>query len=145
MCGKETTTTEELVRPAGGGSCRKSARNQRSAIVPAEERYRNSLRFPIPAGERRWRRRERSYTVDGDEAGVDGSPESRAREATRFFDHQLASLLRLLCMPETKGERGRKAGATAVRRRRDKEARRGGAGSGGRKNERKRGRERGRR
>ncbi|KDP24368.1 hypothetical protein JCGZ_25664 [Jatropha curcas] len=72
---------------------------------------------------------------------VDRSPESRAREATRFSDHQLANLLRPLCMPATKWERGRRTGATAVRRRRGKEARRGGAGSGGRKNKRRRGNE----
>ncbi|KDP30508.1 hypothetical protein JCGZ_16688 [Jatropha curcas] len=76
-----------------------------------------------------------------DATGVDRSPESRDREATRFSDQQLANLLRLLRMPATKWERGRRTGATAVRRRRGKETRRGGAGSGGRKNGRRRGSE----
>ncbi|KDP42614.1 hypothetical protein JCGZ_24388 [Jatropha curcas] len=82
---------------------------------------------------------EPSLAVDA--TRVDRSPESRAREVTRFSDHQLANLLRPLCMPATKWDRGRRTGATAVRRRRGKDARRGGAGSGGRKNERRRGSE----
>ncbi|KDP41113.1 hypothetical protein JCGZ_03243 [Jatropha curcas] len=76
-----------------------------------------------------------------DATRVDRSPESRAREATRFSNHQLANLLRPLCMPATKWERGRRTGATTVRRRRGKDAQRGGAGFGGRKNERRRGSE----